>query len=282
MKIIHQLKSCLKSIMTSVLHKSEQTKSTLNGKEINLTADEMVINSDYFQVDKQGNVTCQSLAVTGDKSYINLNDTFKVSNTGTVIVIDENSSQSQTGNNKFFITKNGAFSDYIAMSYDGFYFVKNGSIYNSMGATGLNLHNGNTEYHFADYFTMRYNPDNCQFQIAPQNGIYNVYVDGNVYANNISSDKNMKKNIKDSEIRALQKIKTIQHRSFDWIDNDTHEENGYIAQELEEIDPNFVEKVTIDGKEKYYLNLRNLVALSTKAIQELAEEVEDLKNGKTN
>ena len=145
----------------------------------------------------------------------------------------------------------------------------------------INLSRPNTTLSIADFFSMQ-NINGGVFQIAPVNNKYNVYVEGNVYADNISSDMNLKKNIKDSKINALETIKKIQHKTFDWKANNKHEENGYIAQELEKINNNLVEKVNIGGEEKYYLNLKNIVALSTKAIQELAEEVEELKNGKTN
>lgn len=106
---------------------------------------------------------------------------------------------------------------------------------------------------------------------------------GYIYAANISSDKTLKKNIKDSKVKALDEIKQIKHREYDWKKDDSHVKLGYVAQELEEIDDSLtVTQVGRDGKELHYLELKNIVALATKAIQELAEEVEDLKDGKTN
>lgn len=37
-----------------------QTKSIWNGKEINLTSDDMSIKSTNFNVDKNGNITCNN------------------------------------------------------------------------------------------------------------------------------------------------------------------------------------------------------------------------------
>lgn len=54
-----------------------------------MTSQTITINSDYFQVTPEGQVTCQKLAVTGAESFINLNDTFVVNNLGNVCIYDE-------------------------------------------------------------------------------------------------------------------------------------------------------------------------------------------------
>jgi len=48
-------------------------KYHLNGKEINLTSDDVVINSNNFNVDKQGNMSCKNGTFTGGE--INLSST---------------------------------------------------------------------------------------------------------------------------------------------------------------------------------------------------------------
>lgn len=45
-------------------------KFLLSGKEINLTSDNMSINSTNFNVDKNGNMTCQNATITGGKINI--------------------------------------------------------------------------------------------------------------------------------------------------------------------------------------------------------------------
>lgn len=106
-------------------------------------------------------------------------------------------------------------------------------------------------------------------------------VDGNVYANNISSDKKIKKNIKNSSACALDIIKKIKHKEFDKIDDGKHYKIGYIAQDMEKIDPNFVIKRPADKerkiKERYYINELPIVATLSKAIQEQQEQIEQLK-----
>lgn len=107
-------------------------------------------------------------------------------------------------------------------------------------------------------------------------------VDGNVYANNISSDKKIKKNIKNSSACALDIIKKIKHKEFDKKDDGKHYNIGYIAQDMEKIDPNFVIKRPADPKrkieERYYINELPIIATLSKAIQEQQEQINKLQS----
>lgn len=108
----------------------------------------------------------------------------------------------------------------------------------------------------------------------------NLSINGNVYADNISSDRRIKENIKDSEIKALDIIKKIQHKQFDKKTDKKHYDIGYIAQEMEKIDSNFVSirPKTDKTDEMYYINELPIIATLSKAIQEQQEEIEELKN----
>lgn len=109
----------------------------------------------------------------------------------------------------------------------------------------------------------------------------NLNVEGNVYADNISSDRRIKDNIKDCTTSALDIIEKIQHKEFDKKDDGKHYKIGYIAQELEEIDSNFVIKRSENKdkniEERYYINELPIIATLTKAIQEQQEQIEELK-----
>ena len=107
----------------------------------------------------------------------------------------------------------------------------------------------------------------------------NVNIDGNIYANNISSDRRIKENIKDCEIRALDIINKIQHKEFDKKDDGKHYNIGYIAQDMEQIDSNFVIKreKTDTLEERYYINELPIIATLSKAIQEQQQQIEELK-----
>lgn len=109
----------------------------------------------------------------------------------------------------------------------------------------------------------------------------NLSVEGNVYANNISSDRRIKDNVKDCTTSALDIINKIQHKEFDKKDDGKHYKIGYIAQDMEQIDPNFVikrpENKEKNIEERYYINELPIIATLTKAIQEQQKQIEELK-----
>lgn len=101
---------------------------------------------------------------------------------------------------------------------------------------------------------------------------------GNVYANNIGSDRRIKKDIKDCDVSALDKIKQIKHKQFTKTTDNKHYDIGYIAQDMEKIDSNFV-IINENSKDKqYYINELPIIATLTKAIQEQQQQIEELKN----
>lgn len=113
------------------------------------------------------------------------------------------------------------------------------------------------------------------------NTFYFHGLDGTTYSLS-PSDRRMKKNIKDTEIdNALSLINKIKHHSFDWRANDKHEKIGFIANELYELDEGLAEEIPQGEDSKYNVlygnNVTALLALSTKAIQELSKENEELK-----
>lgn len=106
---------------------------------------------------------------------------------------------------------------------------------------------------------------------------------GSVSIYTSSSDRRLKRKIEDSRINALDKILKIRHRSFEWKKDNVYVDNGYIAQEMEEIDKNYIHKGKIRKKDgtvdyDYQINILKVLEDSTKAIQELAEQNEQLKS----
>lgn len=120
-----------------------------------------------------------------------------------------------------------------------------------------------------------------------QTGI-DCYTDLNMHgyritnAANWESDGRLKKNIKESCVQALEEIMKIKHRQFDWKENGEHIKIGYVAQEMQEIDENFVDKIfpDEDEKENYILqiNEKGLVPVITKAIQEQQKQIDNINN----
>jgi hypothetical protein len=101
-------------------------------------------------------------------------------------------------------------------------------------------------------------------KINPSNGAYSAL-----------SDIRLKENILDSE-SAIEKILEIKVRKFDWKNTGEKEDYGFIAQELNEVLPQYVYQGNEDTS--WGVSKAELVPLLVKAIQELKAEIEILKN----
>ena len=88
------------------------------------------------------------------------------------------------------------------------------------------------------------------------------------------SDRELKKDIEDSEVNAIDILKRIRHRSFKWKETDSKVDLGYIAQELGEVIPNSTLKL-----EGSYCQIITdaIVPYLSKAIQEQQETIESLE-----
>ena len=101
-----------------------------------------------------------------------------------------------------------------------------------------------------------------------------LYTDGQV------SDIRLKENIKNSEIGALETVNRMKVRQFDWKEpmGGWHQNIGFVADELEEIDPNLAlgggydENGEMDVKQ---INSPYLLNYAIKAIQELSAKVDE-------
>lgn len=100
-----------------------------------------------------------------------------------------------------------------------------------------------------------------------------------IYTNLNISDIRLKKNVKDSETDALETVNRMKVRQFDWKERmgGWHQNIGFVADELEEIDPNLAlgggydENGEMDIKQ---INSPYLLNYAIKAIQELSAKVE--------
>ena len=96
--------------------------------------------------------------------------------------------------------------------------------------------------------------------------------------NAFKSDSIYKTNICNSELKAIEVIKSIKHRQFNWIESGYHNKCGYIAQELMQIDESFVLGIEQnDGTTRYQVDETTLLPVMSKALQELIEKVEILE-----
>ena len=94
-------------------------------------------------------------------------------------------------------------------------------------------------------------------------------------AYNTSSDRRLKSNIEDAA-SASDKIDAIQVRQFDWNVDDSHQDYGLIAQELQPIEPLAVTG-DADSDEMMGVDYSKLVPMLIKEIQELRSRVAALE-----
>lgn len=100
-----------------------------------------------------------------------------------------------------------------------------------------------------------------------------------IYTNLNISDIRLKENVKNSETDALETVNQMKVRQFDWKERmgGWHQNIGFVADELEEIDPNLAlgggydENGEMDVKQ---INSPYLLNYAIKAIQELSAKVE--------
>lgn len=97
------------------------------------------------------------------------------------------------------------------------------------------------------------------------------------YSGSAPSDIRLKDNVVDSEVNALETVNQMQVRQFDWKIGG-HQNIGFVADELEEIDPNLAlgggydENGEMDIKQ---INSPYLLNYAIKAIQELSAKVDE-------
>lgn len=101
-----------------------------------------------------------------------------------------------------------------------------------------------------------------------------------IYTNTTTSDIRLKDNVKNSETDALETVNQMKVRQFDWKERmgGWHQDIGFVADELEEIDPNLAlgggydENGEMDIKQ---INSPYLLNYAIKAIQELSAKVDE-------
>lgn len=114
-------------------------------------------------------------------------------------------------------------------------------------------------------------------QIPIAAGIFSTEVDVDMNGRNIlnQSDARLKENIKESTVNALRLLKGIEIKEFDWIESGEHEKAGMIAQQVEEIEKDFV--YIDENTGKYSIKTTKLIPYLIKAIQELKKQIDELQ-----
>ncbi|MDN5025121.1 tail fiber domain-containing protein [Streptococcus sp. SO4] len=107
---------------------------------------------------------------------------------------------------------------------------------------------------------------------------WNQVGDGSLkYHIDMASDKRLKENIVDSNIVALDKIKQLKMKSFDFISTGKHEEVGLIAQEVEAILPSVISKNPEKADDYLHIDYVAIVPYLIKSIQELNQKIEEME-----
>ena len=107
---------------------------------------------------------------------------------------------------------------------------------------------------------------------------WNQVGDGSVkYHIDKASDKRLKENIVDSNIVALDKIKQLKMKSFDFISSGKHEEVGLIAQEVEAVLPSVISKNPEKADDYLHIDYVAIVPYLIKSIQELNQKIEEME-----
>lgn len=129
--------------------------------------------------------------------------------------------------------------------------------------------------------------ENPVFSYGSITNTYGAYINGSGagFANvvqqdwTVVSDERIKENIKDIEygLPAIEQLRAVE---FNYIADDSkHKQIGFIAQEVETIIPEAVDKRNIEGLEDFRLLDKNVIFTAlVKAVQELSNKVKDLES----
>lgn len=114
-------------------------------------------------------------------------------------------------------------------------------------------------------------------------GVVRIDYDGTVYQ---SSDIKLKKDIEDFKHSAVEMIESVPVKSFTWKDTDKKVLAGFIAQDMEYIDKTYTDEsykgLVNSSNDTKTISVNGLVPLLWKAVQELSQEVKDLKEALKN
>ena len=235
----------------------KQTKSVLNGKEINLTGDNTIIKSNNFNVDKNGNVVCSNIDIKSG------NISLKDKGSGTALA--QFFIQNDENPNAFMSIMSGqirSVDDYGEVEITPQHTILTGKSTNAGMSTSLSP---------VDIY-------------VTQNGYAIFYAEaktGEVFAENLKyktisqfSLENLKKNISEYNKKALKIIKSgdIYSYNFKTEKNTDKKHIGFVIGSKYKTPSEILTKKG-DGIDMY-----SMCSLMWKAIQELSQKVEELEN----
>ena len=152
-------------------------------------------------------------------------------------------------------------------------------------AAGFNTESGkvgDVSDEYIDFGTageIQFKIDDVEDFMMADGGTFHANADVIAYSSSISSDKRLKKNIKDVSY-GLEDVLKLRGVEFDWKEKlDGKHDIGFIAQEIEEVVPELVKEVDGLNNEDPHLvvDYAKLVPVLVESIKELKEEIELLK-----
>lgn len=224
-------------------------KISLKGKTIQLTSDNIAINSRYLQIDKYGNITASKGTFSGT---ITTDENLTV---GRNIYLAMDS----TYRKNIYLSNNSVISRLVnAGPYDEAIEIKSESIHLETGTAVISV-----------------SPDNAFVQSG------NVYLRGenNVYSNKqitITSDERLKDNIKNISVDWINDLKV---KEFEYKNDNGRKQIGLIAQEYLDKDYSkyFLNDFDLNGEKYYGISYGNITNALIQYCQEMNEKVNKLE-----
>ena len=224
-------------------------KISLKGKTIQLTSDNIAINSRYLQIDKYGNITASKGTFSGT---VTTDENLTV---GRNIYLAMDS----TYRKNIYLSNNSVISRLVnAGPYDEAIEIKSADIHLVSGTGSISV-----------------NPDNAFVQSG------NVYLrgDNNVYSNKqitITSDERLKDNIKNISVDWINDLKV---KEFEYKDDNGRKQIGLIAQEYLDKDYSkyFLNDFDLNGEKYYGISYGNITNALIQYCQEMNEKINKLE-----
>ena len=224
-------------------------KISLKGKTIQLTSDNIAINSRYLQIDKYGNITASKGTFSGT---VTTDENLTV---GRNIYLAMDS----TYRKNIYLSNNSVISRLVnAGPYDEAIEIKSADIHLVSGTGSISV-----------------NPDNAFVQSG------NVYLrgDNNVYSNKqitITSDERLKGNIKNISVDWINDLKV---KEFEYKDDNGRKQIGLIAQEYLDkgYSKYFLNDFDLNGEKYYGISYGNITNALIQYCQEMNEKINKLE-----
>lgn len=133
----------------------------------------------------------------------------------------------------------------------------------------------------APYFAVGADDSKCYFyrsgnSLVLDAGQFDLYCNLNMNGQSIlnQSDETLKAHIAPTEVYALDVLNAMALQSFDWKNTNKHEKIGFVAQQVEGVEPSLVAE-SADGVK--CMKPLEIIPYLVKAIQELSDKVEELE-----